>query len=58
MNLIPHYPKTDEKKKALGQRAALIHSQVLFQSIGQLSCPGEQKQALLGAILEERMKRS
>lgn len=56
MNLIPHYPKTDEKKKELGRKAALIHSQAIFQSIGQLSCPNDQKQALLGAILDERMK--
>ena len=56
MNLISHYPKTDEKKKELGRKTALIHSQAIFQYIGQLSCPNDQKQALLAAILEERTK--
>ena len=56
MNLISHYPKTDEKKKELGRKTALIHSQAIFQYIGQLSCPNDQKQALLAAILRERTK--
>lgn len=56
MNLIPHYPKTDEKKKELSKKAALIHSQAISWSLKQLSCPNDQKQALLAAILEERRK--
>lgn len=56
MNLIPHYPITDEKKKELGRKTALIHSQAIFQYIGQLSCPNDQKQALFEAILSERTK--
>lgn len=53
MNIVVYNPQTEEDRKELGRKAAMIHNQVLFQSIKQLSCPNNQKQALLDAIQKE-----
>ncbi|MDF2888801.1 MAG: hypothetical protein K0R23_3186 [Lacrimispora sp.] len=53
MNMIVYNPQTEEDKKELGRRAAVIHNQVLMQSVRLLHCPNDQKKALLDAIKAE-----
>lgn len=55
MNIVVYNPQTEEDIKELGRKAAMIHNQVLLQSIKQLSCPNNQKQALLDAIQKETL---
>ena len=47
MNMIVYQPKTEEDRKELRKKAALLHSQAVLQYIQQLSCPNDQKQALM-----------
>jgi hypothetical protein len=47
MNMIVYQPKTEEDKNELRKKAALLHSQAVLQYIQQLSCPNDQKQALM-----------
>ncbi|NNJ32898.1 hypothetical protein [Lacrimispora defluvii] len=53
MNMIVYNPQTEEDKKELGRRAAVIHNQVLMQSVRLLPCPNDQKKSLLDAIKAE-----
>ncbi|GLB29512.1 hypothetical protein LAD12857_14350 [Lacrimispora amygdalina] len=53
MNMIVYNPQTEEDKKELGRRAAVIHNQVLMQTVRLLHCPNDQKKALLNAIKAE-----
>lgn len=55
MNMIVYNPQTEEDEKELGRRAAIIHNQVLMQSVRLLHCPNDQKKALLDAIKEENI---
>lgn len=47
MNMIIHHPQTKEDREELKRKAALIHSQAVLQYVQQLSCPNDQKQALM-----------
>ncbi|GLC82822.1 hypothetical protein LBYZC6_49360 [Lacrimispora brassicae] len=47
MNMIVHQPKTKEDRKQLERKAASLHSQTVLQYVQQLSCPNDQKQALI-----------
>ncbi|MDW2798851.1 hypothetical protein RZO55_14840 [Clostridium boliviensis] len=53
MNMIVYTPQTEKDKKELGRRAAVLHNEVLMQSIRQLPCPNDQKKALLDEIKSE-----
>lgn len=53
MRIISHYPQTEEGKKELSRKAAVLHSQAIFRLFRQLSCPRSQKKALFEAILKE-----
>lgn len=53
MNIIVHTPATDEDKKEISRKAAILHNQAILHYIRQLSCPDYQKQALLQAIYGE-----
>lgn len=50
MKITVYYPQTEEDKKELGIKAAVIHNQTLLQFLKELSCPHDQKQALIHAI--------
>ncbi|WP_166429749.1 hypothetical protein [Lacrimispora celerecrescens] len=47
MNMIVYQPKTEEDRNELRKKAALLQSQAVLQYIQQLSCPNDQKQALV-----------
>ncbi len=53
MNIFVHYPETEEGKRELGKRAASLHNQAILRYLKQLSCPEDQKQSLVKAILAE-----
>lgn len=52
MNIIVHYPDSEEAKQELARRVAVVHAQSVVQTVKSLSCPLEQKLALLDAVIE------
>lgn len=52
MNIIVHYPDSEEAKRELERRVAVVHAQSVVQKFNSLSCPLEQKLALLDAVIE------
>lgn len=45
-----HYPKSIEKQQELSRRVAAVHAQTVIEKIKSMSCPVEQKAALIDAI--------
>ncbi len=60
INVIVHYPKTEEGKRELAERVAGVHADMVNQHIKKLNCPSEQKVQLLDAVIESasRMKKA
>ncbi len=52
LNIIVHYPTDKEKQRELAKRAAIVHAQSIVQKVKSLSCPLEQKIALLDAVIQ------
>lgn len=52
MNIIIHYPETEEAKQELARRVAVVHAQAIMQKVKSLQCPLEQKMDLLDAVKE------
>lgn len=53
INLIVHYPTTEEGWRELKQRVASVHADAVINSISKLNCPIRQKIKLLDAIIED-----
>lgn len=53
MNMIVYHPKTEEGWKELRTKAAMLHHQAVLQYIQQLSCPNDQKQALMEELYHQ-----
>ena len=53
MNVVTHYPETEEKQAELAIVVAKIHAMQIEDYLRRLNCPTEQKLALLDAIIEE-----
>ena len=51
IHIIVHYPKTEEGKRELAQRAAGVHADMVSRHIQKLTCPSEQKMELLDAVI-------
>lgn len=51
IHIIFHYPKTEEGKRELAQRAASVHADMVSRHIQKLTCPSEQKIELLDAVI-------
>lgn len=49
--MIVHYPQEGELRRELSKRVAGVYAQVVTEKIKGLSCPVEQKIALLDRIL-------
>lgn len=45
-----HYPEDIEMQRELSRRVAIVHAQAIVQKVKSLSCPLEQKVALLDAV--------
>lgn len=56
MNIIVHYPKDEQKLNALQKKVAEAHAEAVDTFINQLTCPKEQKIALLDALIDSAKK--
>ena len=52
INVIVHYPKTEEGKRELAERVASVHADMVNQHIKKLNCPSDQKVQLLDAVIK------
>lgn len=51
MNVVVHYPKSKDAQNELAVKTARIHAEHIEFCITHLSCPTEQKLALIDAII-------
>ncbi len=51
VHLITYFPRTEDGQTELARRIAELHAEAVLQRIQTLSCPTEQKRALLDAII-------
>ena len=56
INVIVHYPKTEEGKRELAERVAGVHADIVNQHIKKLNCPSDQKVQLLDAVIQAASK--
>jgi len=56
INVIVHYPKTEEGKQELAIRVASIHADMVNQHINQMNIPSSQKVQLLDEIIKSAYK--
>lgn len=56
INVIMHYPETEEGKQELARRVASVHADFTIQYIQNLKCPTEQKIQLLDAVINDVKK--
>ena len=58
INVIVHYPKTEEGKRELAVRVASVHADMVNQYINKMNCPSEQKVQLLDAVSKSAYRES
>ena len=51
LNVIVHYPTTDEGLAELSKRVATAHAEIAYKKIKDLRCPTKQKIQLMDAII-------
>lgn len=56
INVIVHYPKTEQGKRELAERVAGVHADMVNQYIKKLNCPSDQKAELLSAVIASAKK--
>lgn len=56
INVVVHYPQTEEGRRGLAQRVASTHADMVYQTIQKLNCSSEQKVQLLDSIIETYSK--
>ena len=56
INIIVHYPTTEEGWRELRRRMAIVHADVVLNSVQKLNCPTWQKIKLVEAIIEDAKK--
>ena len=56
INLIVHYPTTEEGWRELRRRMAIVHADAVLNSVQKLNCPTWQKIKLIDAIIEDAKK--
>ena len=56
INIIIHYPITEEGWRELRKRMAIVHADAVLNSIQKLNCPTWQKIKLIDAIIEDAKK--
>ncbi|WP_156136360.1 hypothetical protein [Candidatus Soleaferrea massiliensis] len=52
MNIIVHYPTTEQALAELQKRVAMVHAEAVGSYIEKLTCPKEQKIKLIEAVQE------
>ena len=53
INIIVHYPETEEGWRELGRRVASVHADGVLNSTSKLDCPIREKERLLNAIIKD-----
>ena len=56
INIIVHYPTTEEGWRDLRRRMAIVHADAVLNSVQKLNCPTWQKIKLVEAIIEDAKK--
>ena len=56
INIIVHYPTTEEGWRDLRRRMAIVHADAVLNSVQKLNCPSWQKIKLIDAIIEDAKK--
>ena len=56
INIIVHYPTTEEGWRELRRRMAIVHTDAVLNSVQKLNCPTWQKIKLVEAIIEDAKK--
>lgn len=56
VNIIVHYPTTEEGWRELRRRMAIVHADAVLNSVQKLNCPTWQKIKLIDAIIEDAKK--
>ena len=54
INIIKHFPETEEGMLELRKRVSIVHAQVILNRINKLPIPTDQKIKLLDAIIEDQ----
>lgn len=52
INVIMHFPSTENGKKELARRVSDVHAAAVIQRIKELNCPTQQKLDLLDAVIK------
>lgn len=50
MNVIIHYPESEDGMKVLQDKVSVVHSEYVLKYIQNMTCPKEQKLKLIGDI--------
>lgn len=53
INIVVHYPKTEEGWRELKRRVAIVHADAVVNSISKLKCSNAEKLHLLNAIIDD-----
>lgn len=56
INIIVHYPTTEEGWRELRRRMAIVHADAVLNTVQKLNCPTWQKIKLVEAIIEDAKK--
>ena len=56
INIIVHYPTTEEGWRELRRRMAIVHADAVLNSVQKLNSPTWQKIKLIDAIIEDAKK--
>ena len=56
INIIVHYPTTEEGWRELRRRMAIVHADAVLNYVQNLNCPTWQKIKLIDAIIEDAKK--
>lgn len=56
INIIVHYPTTEEGWRELRRRMAIVHADAVLNSVQKLNYPTWQKIKLIDAIIEDAKK--
>ena len=53
INIVVHYPTTEDGWRELKHRMSIVHADAVLNSISKLKCPTSQKEKLLLAIIDD-----
>ena len=52
VHVVMHYPQTETGRQELARRVASVHADAVARKIQKLTCPVQQKQQLLTAVIQ------